>query len=307
MIRAIYRTDALSFLFPSPLELPNEALTRDLPGRRSFFSPEIFLEHWVPLKGRRRTWVSDDGGKIGSLVSVKSGASSRIWHVDYLQVEDEEHCYTLLEFVCRAAAGRRVRKIFMNLSANNPIVDAARRAGFSSYNRYFIYRYDGRSMPSLCPPPAGYDIRSRWQGDDWGLYTLYNSAVSLEVRNAEGMTFEEWHDSLECNTWFEHRAEFVVHRDDKLAGWLRTSSTRGKGCFEIIFHQMEGGGLEWLVIYALNCLRGKRPVLCIVSVSQWQLKGILENSGFDNVATFETMVRENIIRVEEPEFVPMRA
>ncbi|MEA1959372.1 MAG: hypothetical protein U9N44_06935 [Chloroflexota bacterium] len=307
MIRAIYRTDALSFLFPSPLELSNEAITRDLPSRRSFFSPEIFLEHWVPLRGRRRTWISDDGGRIGSLVSVKSGASPQIWHVDYLQASDEEHCYALLDFVGRAAAKRGVRKIFLNLSINSSVVDAARRAGFSSYNRYFTYRYDGRSTPSLPPPPTGYDIRSRWQGDDWGLYTLYNSAVPLGVRNAEGMTFEEWHDSLECSTWFEHRAEFIVHRGDALAGWLRTSSAKGKGCFEIIFHQMEGGGLEWLVAYALNCLRGKRPVLCIVSASQWQLKGILENSGFDNIARFETMVRENIIRVEEPGFVPMQA
>lgn len=307
MIRAIYRTDALSFLFPSPLELPNEAISRDLPGRRNFFSPEIFLEHWVSLRGRRRTWVSDEGGRIGSLVSVKDGASPRFWHVDYLKASDHEHCYALLDFVGRAASKRGVRKIFLNLPLNSKVVEVARRAGFSSYNKCFIYRYKDRSMPHPGPPPSEYGIRKRWDGDDWGLYTLYNSAVSPAVRTAEGMTFDEWYGSLECSTWFEHRAEFVVHRGDVLVGWLRTSSTRDSGCFEVIFHQMEGNVLEWLVAYALDCLRDRSPVLCIASASQWQLKGILENSGFDNIAKFETLVRENAIRVEEPGFVPMQA
>ena len=37
------------------------------------------------------------------------------------------------------------------------------------------------------------------------------------------------------------------------------------------------------------------------------LRGMLENSQFEQIAKFEAMVRENVIRVEEPRFMPMRA
>ncbi len=66
-------------------------------------------------------------------------------------------------------------------------------------------------------------------------------------------------------------------------------------------------GLEWLVSHALDYLGGKAQIFSIVSVAQWQLRGMLENSQFEQIAKFEAMVRENVIRVEEPRFMPMRA
>jgi hypothetical protein len=307
MIRAIYRTDVLSFFFPSPLERPNEAISREVPGRGNFFSPEIFLEHWLPGRGRRRTWVTDEDGRINSLISVKSNKASRIWYVDYLQVSDERNCYALLEYVSAAAAKRRVRKLFISLSVNSAMIDVARRAGFLSYNTFYVYKYGSKSVPRPLPSPPEYAIRSLSKGEEVSLYTLYNAASPLAVRSAEGLTFEEWQDKSGCCSWFEHRTEHLVHRAGALEGYLRVSFSGRTGCFEILFGRIEGVGLEWLVNHALNLLGGRAQVFSIVSVAQWQIRGMLENSQFEQTAKFEAMFKENVIRVEEPQFMPMRA
>ena len=307
MIRAIYRTDVLSFFFPSPLERANEAVSREVPGRGDFFSPEIFLEHWLPWKGRRRTWVTDEDGHINSLVSVKSNKESRVWYVDYLKVSDERNCYALLEYVSTAAAKRGVRKVFINLSVNSASIDVARRAGFSSYNTYYIYKYGSKSVPQTLPAPDQYAIRVLSKGEEMSLYTLYHASAPLAVRSAEAPTFEEWQDRAGCCSWFEHRTECLVSRGGTLEGYLRISFSRGTGCFEIVFRQIESMGLEWLVNYALNYLGGRAHIFVIVSVSQWQLRGIMESPQFEQIAKFETMLKENVIRVEEPRFMPMRA
>ena len=307
MIRAIYRTDVLSFFFPSPLERPNEAISREVPGRGNFFSPEIFLEHWLPGKGRRRTWVTDEDGRINSLISVKSNKASRIWYVDYLQVSDERNCQALLEYVSAAAAGRGVRKLFVSISVNSAMIDVARRAGFSSYNTYYIYRYVGGAAPRPMISPTQYAIRGLSTEEEVSLYTLYNAASSPAVRSAEGLTFEEWQDRSGYCSWFERRTEYLVYREGALEGYLRVSFSGRTGCFEIVFGRMEGSGLEWLVNYALNLLGGRAQIFGIVSVGQWQLRGLLEHSQFEQTAKFETMFKENVIRVEEPRFMPMRA
>ncbi|MCK4963610.1 MAG: hypothetical protein KAS54_00900, partial [Dehalococcoidia bacterium] len=67
MIRSLYPTDLLSYLFLSRRELPNQAIARNSLLRRSPFSPVVFLEHWLHLRGRRHTLVSVEGGRPSSV------------------------------------------------------------------------------------------------------------------------------------------------------------------------------------------------------------------------------------------------
>ena len=307
MIRAIYRTDVKLFLFSSPPERPNETVARDVPAGRRFFSADMFLEHWVALKGSRHSWVCDENGRIDSLISLRSSASSAVWYVDYLQTVDEEHCQALLESVSTSALKKGVRKLYIDLSANCPVISVAKRSGFVAYNTYNVYRYKNKSKPRPVPVPQPYSIRTRESGDDSALYTLFNKAVPPPVRNAEGATFDEWRNTSLCNALFEHRAEHLLSREENLVGCLRISSAGGAGCFEILFDQLEGAGLEWLVDYALNCLSGKASIYGIVSSSQWQLRSMLEGAGFDNMTKCESLLKETVIRVEEPQFMPIRA
>jgi hypothetical protein len=307
MIRAINRTDVMLFLFSSPPERPNETVARDVPAGRHFFSADIFLEHWGAWKGSRHSWVCDENGKVDSLISLRSSASSAVWYIDYLQAVDEEHCRALLESVSASALKKGVRKLYIDLSATSPVVGVAKRGGFVAYNTYNVYRYKGKSTPSPMPAPQTYAIRSRESGDDAALYALFNKAVTPQVRNAEGATFDEWRNTSLCCALFDHRTEHLLSREGNLVGCLRVSSDGGAGCFEILFDQLEGSALEWLVDYALNCLSGKASIYGIVSSSQWQLRGMLEGAGFEKTAKCESLLKETVIRVTEPQFMPVRA
>jgi hypothetical protein len=200
-----------------------------------------------------------------------------------------------------------VRKLFLVLSAFSPVASVAKRAGFVAYNTYNVYRYKNKSTPRPVPPPQPYSIRIREGGDDAALYVLFNKAVPTPVRNAEGATFDEWRNTSLCCALFDHRTEYLLSREGNLVGCLRVSSAGGAGCFEIMFDQLESSGLEWLVDYALSCLSGRASIYSVVSSSQWQLRGMVEGAGFENTTKCEALLKETVIRVTEPQFMPVRA
>jgi hypothetical protein len=307
MIRSLNRADLLSFLIFARHAPPNQAITRNSLGRRSLFSPEAILEHWFPLNGRRHTWVLEGDGRIDGAVSLKGGTSPTVWKIDCLQVSDEEQCVSLLETASAGASERGVRKLFLILDSSDPLVNGARRAGFASYNKDYLYRYSGKRVYHTSAAPGLYHLRTRTTADDFGLFQLYNAAAPTPVRTAEGMTLEEWRESREYGSWLEQRQDFILEKQGRLVAWLHTNASRGGACFEIITHNLEVEGLEWLVRYALRYLDGKSPILCIVPAFQSQLSGILEDSGFEQVAEYIASVKEIAIKVKQPQFVPMRA
>ncbi len=316
MIRSLYPIDLLPFLFFSRHALPNQAIARDNLAKRSPFSPQVFLEHWLPLRGMRHTWVSGEGGRLSGVVSVRPCAAPTVWQVDYLQAGDEEHCIALLDMVSTAAAKLEVRKLFLRLPTASPLIDGARGAGFSCYTKDYLYRYAGERGPRAAEAPEPYLLRPKSRSDEYGLFDLYNAAVPLPVRTAEGMTLKEWQESREQGSWMVQHKEFVLlfrshpsplPNEGSLVGWLRVNAARGTGCFDIMFHQLEEERLECLVNYGLICLGGKSPIFCVVSAFQGQLKGLLESSGFEQVAEYATLMQEVAVRVSEPEVIPMRA
>lgn len=265
------------------------------------------MEHWFPLYGRRHTWVLEGDSRIDGAVSLKGGPSPSVWKIDCLQVSDEEQCISLLETAGAGAAERGVRKVFLMLDSDNPMLNGARRAGFASYNKDYLYRYSGGRVHYASAAPGLYHLRSRTTADDFGLFQMYNAAAPTPVRTAEGLTLEEWRESRDYGSWLEQRRDFILERQGRLVAWLHINAARGGGCFEIITHNLEAEGLEWLMRHALRYLDGKSPILCIVPAFQSQLSGILDGSGFEQVAEYVASVKDIAIKVKQPQFVPMRA
>lgn len=307
MIRSLYLIDLLPFLFFSRQALPNQAIARDSLAKRSPLSPQVYLEHWLPLRGMRHTWVSGEGGRLSGVVSVRPCAAPTAWQVDYLRAGDEEHCIALLDMVSAAAAKLEVRKLFLRLPTTSPLIDGARHAGFSCYNKDYLYRYGGEREQMAAEAPEPYLLRPRSRSDEYGLFDLYNTAVPLPVRTAEGMTLEEWQESRDQGSWLVQHKEFVLQKQGSLVGWLRVNAARGTGCFDIMFRQLQEERLAWLVNYGLICLDGKSPIFCVVSAFQGRLKGLLESSGFEQVAEYDALMTEFTVRVSEPEVAPIRA
>lgn len=307
MIRSLYPIDLILLPSFSRRVPPNEAITRDNPGKTSVLSPVAFLERWFPLGCRRHAWVLADGVRILGVVSIKSCCSPTVWQVCCLQAGDEECCLALLDRVSAAAAKRGVRRIFLRLLSTSLLIDGARHAGFSCYGVDYLYRYHGQGERRAAEAPGPYLLRPRSKGDEYGLFQLYNAAVSLQVRTAEGMTLEDWQECRGRGSWLERHREFVVQKQGNLVGWLRVATAGGAGCFEIMFHQLDEDVLEWLVNNGLMCLDGKSPVLCVALAFQGQLLSLLQRLGFEQVGEYSTLVKEIAITVREPHFVPERA
>lgn len=306
MIRPLYPTDLLSLLSFSRRMVPNQAIARDSLSKRSPLWPQAFLEHWMPLGTRRHTWVCLERGYIRGLVSTRSCSGPAAWQIDYLRA-DEECCVALLDGVSAAGAKQRVRKLFLRLPLDSPIIDGARRAGLSSYTTEHIYRYRGETGQRAAEAPEPYLLRPRAGGDEYMLFDLYNAALPLPVRTAEGMTLGEWQETRDRGFWLEQRREFVLQKQGSLVAWLRVNAARAVGSFNIMFHQLDEDGLEWLVNYGLMCLDGKSHIFCVASVFQERLLRLLEELEFDEVAQHTKLVKEIAIRIEEPSFMPVQA
>lgn len=306
MIRSLYPVDLVSLLFFSRRALPNEPTARDSLGQRSLLSPEVLLEQWLPFRGKRHTWVSVERGRVLGVVSIRSRFGPTACQIDYLQA-DEERCLALLDQVSTAVSGRGVRKLFLRLPSTSPLIDVARRASFSCYTEDYLFRYGGGGVQMTAEAPEPYLIRLKASGDEWGLFDLYNAAVPIQVRTAEGVTLEEWLEAGDRGFWLEQRREFVLEKQGSLVAWLRVGAARGMGWFDIMFHQLDEDRLGWLVNYGLVSLDGKSPIFCVVSAFQQQLVRLLKELGFEEETGYSTLVKETAVRVREPHFAPMRA
>lgn len=300
MIRSLYPIDLISLLLLPP-KSPNQAKTRDGLERRSLLSPRALLEHWLPLRGRRYTWVSSQQGRIQSLISVRSCSGPAAWQIDHLQASDGERCLALLDRVSAFAARQGARRIFLRLPADSPLIDGARRAGFSPYGLDFLYRHPGDIGRVAVTFPQPYSLRPRSEDDDYPLFELYSAAVPISVRTAEGMALEEWRESRDRCLGLKQR-ELVLDKEGSVVGWLRIGAAGRVGFFEVMGHPSEEARLEMLVTWALACLSGKSPLFCIASAFQGQLLGLLGRHGFEEVAQHSALVKETALRVKEPHY-----
>jgi len=302
MIRSLYPIDLASLLLLR--SLPNEAISRDGVGDANLLTPGALLQHWFPLRRTRYTWVWLNRGRARGVVSARSCSSPTAWQIDHLRVNDEERCFALLDRLSAFGAERGVKKVFLRLHSDSPLMDGARRSGFSCYTKDYLYRYDGAGELGTAKTPEPYHLRPRSSADDYKLFELYNAAVPAPVRTAEGLTFAEWGESRAKSSWLEHHREFVLQKEESLAGWLRISTAGGMGHFEARIHPAEEEGLQHLVDWGLVCLHGKSPLFCIVSSFQGQLRRLLEGLGFEEKAEYCAMVKELALRVREPSFMP---
>jgi hypothetical protein len=306
MIRTLYPIDLLPLFFSSGRIPLNQAINCDSLSKRSPTSPEVILEHWLPMRMKRLTWVCLERGRILGLVSIRGCYGSAAWHVDYLQV-DGERCLPLLDKAITTAAKQGISKLFLRLPSDSPLIDEARRCGFTFYKTAYLYRYNGKGEKRAPMASAQYRVRSIPRNVDNRLFDLYNATVPVHVRIAEGMTLKEWQETREQASWPGKHREFVLGEEDHLAAWLRVETTRGVGCFNIICHRLDDDGLEWLVNYALICLDGKSPIFCIAFPFQESVLRLLGRLGFEQIAECSTLVKEIAIKVKEPHLMPIQA
>lgn len=274
------------------------------------------LRDFLPgVEPHRQVWVACESRRIVGLLAVAAGPGLDTWAVDRIVClagdAEEETRRSLLRNLCAAAAEEGIQKIFLRSAADSPLVESAALVGFTRYATEELYRLPAAPRaPSA--PPAG--LRRRRGRDHHALFRLYCAAVPSAVREAEGMTLQEWR-------WAEgwrlrralirvplaavRRRDYVLVQDDSVVAWLRVDHQRRR--VTLLAHPDAAVPLGALVRFALSKLSPGREASCAVRDYQGGLGPTLEFLGFRALASHALLVRTVAVRVREPKLVPVRA
>jgi hypothetical protein len=304
MIRSLLLADLptlLLFLSKSP---SNEAWVRGRLGDQAgdLTAALPLMKGCVIAGGRQRSFVSVRRGLVQGLVCLRSCRGPSVWEVERLLLVSgqEDCCSALLEKAGGTGSKMGAGRIFLRLSAGSEVLDAAREAGFSNYLTEHLYLLE-RTPPVEASEPPGV-LRPKRSSDEYGLFRLYSSTVPLQVRTVEGMTFQEWNQSRESGPY----KEMVMEADGEVAASLRIGSGGTARQFDLLADLGANDACS-LVEYGLSALGGGGSVYCLVPEFQEQLRTILEDRGFSQVAEYVCLSRQLMPRVREPRLVPMQA
>lgn len=304
MIRPLHLTDVavlLLFLGKSPV---NEARARGRLSYKEKASPLAVpaLMSGLISRDRRHSLVYAHRGLIRGLVYLRRCGGPSVWEIEHLLLAPghEKLCVDLLEMLGSARDEIGVERLFLRLDSSSPLVDTARQAGFSHYLTEILYCLEGTSPSG--PPELLPTLRPRSSADEYKLFRLFTTAVPIQVRSVEGMTFQEWkHSGDRAAT-----KEFVVENRNEISAWLRIRFEGVAGQFDIVT-TLETTELGQLVSYCLSILRGRYPIYCLVPEFQPQLQRILKERGFHRVAEYSCLSKQLAVRAREPQLVPIRA
>jgi hypothetical protein len=289
--------------------LSNRAKTKDNLSKKEtrFSTVGTLLEQWFIPRRRRYTWVWSKGLDFRGLASAKNHSSPYDWMIDFLLLDeqDRECGLSLLERISTDGEELEAEKIFLRLSAESRLVDAAKEAGFSHYVTECLYQLEkekGDLMDKGGELPI--PLRYKHSGDEYRLFELYEACVPVPVRRVEGMTFTEWQATKDKDATQQGK-EWVYEKEGSLVGLFRASIIRDSGQFEIMAHSDEE--LEQMVEYSLKYLKNCRYLFCLTPEFQHELKRLLENQGFVEVAKYSALVKELAIRAQQPCLIPLQA
>lgn len=304
MIRSLRLADVaalLLFLGKSPI---NEARVRDRLGDKGWELGSVFplLKGCLVSGDKQRSFVCVHRGLIQGLVCLRSCRGPSAWEVESLLLAPghEECCLGLLERVGSAGDEIGAGRLFLRIESNSRTVDTARQAGFSQHLTEFLYHLG--EEPRVEPPEPPVVLRPKLSADEYGLFRLYSATVPLQVRSVEGMTFEEWHQSRDRVAV----RELVFGNGGEITAWLRIRPEGMAGQFDIVT-DLGSTDLGRLVDYCLSVLSGRNPVYCLAPEFQQQLMLILEERGFRQVAEYCCLSKQLVVRVHEPQLVPLSA
>ena len=209
---------------------PTESVVRCRPLRNSTFWKQSIA------RDSHRVTVGDwKGLDLSSLASARMRSGSRAWEVDrlYLREQEPERALDLLEQVVHGAGSRGAERVFLRVSSDSPIADAARKVGFYAYYEELHLTGQDWQADSSDEPISRYSVESPTQADFHGLFQLYCASTPQQVREGVGMTIDQWSASQEPAQ--TPKIETVLKLDGKIVGWRM---------FEP-FGKTAAGGLQW--------------------------------------------------------------
>lgn len=272
-------------------------------GLPPFALPAFLLDRFVEHR-RENIFRAINGGRITGLASACRRAGSTSWGVRHLVAVrgEEQSCGELLETLGGHAGEHGAERLFLLLPDEGRLVDTVRKSGFFSCTSLTVFTLVGRA--ALVGATSVQRYRPRLAGDEHSLYRIYNATTPAEVREAVGLTLQQWADAQEPRS--KRTRELVVEEDGEIRAWVRMDPRRRYVRVQSMVDPVWGGALRSLVALVLD-EAGSRRVLWEVPAYQESLRLVLEHVGFQMSGTYRLMVRLLVVQVKEPAGAPASA
>lgn len=196
------------------------------------------IDGWY-LPGRMAAAANADMAANRNGAGVMAGRHPQVSESDTAALE-------LLEQLIAAIGGRSGERIFLRLAAHCPALPLARRSGFyPCFNETLLAGYGGivansspgnSAIPAANGHPSGnkaapglWALRPRQPPDDYALFQLFCATTPVAVRDALGLTFDQWQDAREplFRQGRGGRAqEWVSEHKGRIVGWLGLAARR---------------------------------------------------------------------------------
>ncbi len=285
--RTVLPTDLVALVSYDGKVFANEAMTRDRIGTQDSPHPlETAIEQWFSFATGRHTCVSVKGATLRGLVSARKRASKQAWEVDCLinaSDDDNSVLMGLLDQITEAAGKSGAMRIFLRLPSGSESEVSASRSGFMPYVREQVFF--GEDIPVAEPADS---VRRREKADPYPSFQMYNRVVPGEVRQVEGMTFEEWTAAQES---LGRTRQYVLQDGEHIRGMLRVAGDGDIGRFDIIG---EPDVLDNLLDTAIVKVSNRQRAVTLVPEYQVELATRLERRGFAPGEEYTVMARRTV-------------
>ena len=285
--RTVLPTDLVALVSYDGKVFANEAMTRDRIGTQDSPHPlETAIEQWFSFATGRHTCVSVKGATLRGLVSARKRASKQAWEVDCLiNASDDDNgvLMGLLDQITEAAGKSGAMRIFLRLPSGSESEDSATRSGFMPYVREQVFF--GEELAVADPAER---VRRREKADPYPSFQMYNRVVPAEVRQVEGMTFEEWSAAQES---LGRTRQYVLQDGEHIQGMLRVAGDGDIGRFDIIGVPE---GLDDLLDTAIAKVANRQRAVTLVPEYAVELATRLERRGFAAGEEYTVMARRTV-------------
>ncbi len=168
-----------------------------------------------------------DGLQNSSLLTLENALQSSTWEIKLLLIESI-HLDILAKLISEAtntSIRNNGRKLLLRVRSQSGIAQKLTLYGFRSYSTENFYlannhQHSSRVSPDLKNNSLGF--RNKEKKDDYPLFTLYNKILPYEMRLAEGLTFEQWMETINSH-WAgaDFTQDILFTKNNVIEGWVR--------------------------------------------------------------------------------------
>lgn len=288
--------------------------------------PPPILRNILPLNPASRTWICEDHWRILGFAQVCERPSHTAWDLSYLasmvnqSATSEEVLGALLEYTLEMAATHGILRVFAKVEDEIPELELFQRSGFQRYARELTYVYSSEQATSRStsePSELSLPSLRRWNRHYvWGLHQLYRTVTPQRVQMAELLESSEEYARLHIgpqrsliSPFQKDNENYVYDVGVRLGAWLRLSRGLGSAPHRIFLHvHPEHAELaEPLLRFGIQRLQEKnvRRIYCLVREYDTFVITALRNSGFEQAATKDLLVRHMALLAMRQRTVPL--